>query len=198
MEEQIPVSNKNVKQNEDSLDLSEPEQQPSAQFQAPPKEKKPGKGTKVLLVLLLLVLLAGSAYGAYWYGQEQVKKENQAKINELQEQIDDANATVKDGALNLNNVDEGYLVIKQWSVKLKSTESAMSYSISNGAGNNGEPDQSAKMTNRLIDAISGCDGKQHVTLLRYSTKPSNPGPYVTFINEIDKYYYYVSYPDGGG
>lgn len=40
-------------------------------------------------MLILLALLAGVCYGAYWYGQEQAKKEVDARVAELQKQIDD-------------------------------------------------------------------------------------------------------------
>lgn len=94
-----------------------PESEKSHQMQYEMPKNKPGKGRKILIGILLLALIGGVAYGAYWYGQQQAKKENEAKVAELQAQIDATKAGMQKSA-DTETSAEDYLAIKQWGIKV--------------------------------------------------------------------------------
>lgn len=87
------------------------------------KEKRSGKGKKVLTVVFLFLLLCGVTYVAYWYGQEQAQKETDTEVAELQSQIDklqknSEDSSAGDGALYDTSKlvaysDDGVAITKQ-------------------------------------------------------------------------------------
>lgn len=67
-------------------------QEQKTQFQAPQK-KKSGVGKKILGVLLVLILIGGAGFAGYYYAKQQVQKETDAKVAELQNRIEELNKT---------------------------------------------------------------------------------------------------------
>ncbi len=61
----------------------------------PVPQKSGGKGKGVLKVLLVLVLIAGAAYGVYYWQNQKVKSAN-AQVQQLNSQVSDLNKQVAD------------------------------------------------------------------------------------------------------
>ncbi len=98
---------------EDSQNTQQPANN-EQQFQAPPKEKS-GKGKKVALVILILALIAGAGFAGYTYASNQAQKEQDAKVAELQAQIDAAKAGQQTNTVEETATSQ-VLTIKEWGV----------------------------------------------------------------------------------
>ena len=90
-ENKVPVTVQN--NNDEAVDVSEPAQpaieQPKATTAPQSTKKKSGIGKKILGALLVLILIGGAGYAGYAYAKNQSQKDADAKVAELQKQIDE-------------------------------------------------------------------------------------------------------------
>lgn len=141
-----------------------------------PKDSRSGMAVRVIVIVSALLLVAGGIYGAYWYGQEQASKENEAKVAELQSQIDSIKAEAKDTAPNLDDANDGYLVIKQWGVKFKynGDPTGLRYAIESNDGTEMVQFASTELTKMADskDSENFCDGGSLGMMIKSNTKPA--------------------------
>ena len=109
-------------------------------MQSMPPKKKSGIGKKILGILVVLLLIAAAGFAGYTYAKNQVQKETDAEVAELQKQIDDLKASkdatarqrAKTGgselteSLNVKDSKNTYLLKypSSWSKKITTTKPA--------------------------------------------------------------------------
>ncbi|HMS30784.1 MAG TPA: hypothetical protein PJ984_00110 [Candidatus Saccharibacteria bacterium] len=171
----------------------------------PVHEASDSKAKMVFSVILVIVTFAAMAFaGLKWRSQILEYKTN---INQRDQEI----ATLKARVDGINNQStsntktstEGYLNIKEWGVKLKSTESAMSYVITTKQ----DGDKTAWLTNAEAQALvefAECpidkdDQVNHyflASISRYKTKPESVVGNMKYLGTKDGYYFYSDHGNG--
>ncbi len=171
----------------------------------PVHEASDSKAKMVFSVILVIVTFAAMACaGLKWRSQILEYKTN---INQRDQEI----ATLKARVDGINNQStsntktstEGYLNIKEWGVKLKSTESAMSYVITTKQ----DGDKTAWLTNAEAQALvefAECpidkdDQVNHyflASISRYKTKPESVVGNMKYLGTKDGYYFYSDHGNG--
>ncbi len=162
---------------------------------AKPPKKKSGAGKKILLGLLVLIFVAGAGFAGYTYAANQAQKEQDAKVAELQSQIDGLKADAQKAVADAESAQDSKLVIKEWSVQLDPTDSTMLYRITSSS----DGTEIVYLTNTKVQSLTGCKATKDApelgylaALSRYKTKPSTAEPNSTYVTQVGDYYYYVA------
>lgn len=182
------------------------DKQEQASNHIPVHSSSDSKAKLVFSVILVIVAFAAMAFaGIKWRSQILEYKNNMnqrdKEITALQTEID----KIKNNEMisNTSESKEGYLDIKEWGVRLKSTESPMSYVIT--TKQNG--DKIAWLTNAeaqgLIEyaecTIKNEDQVNHyylASITRYITKPEPVVGNMKFLGTKDGYYFYSDHGNG--
>lgn len=164
--------------------------------QKPKRKKKP----LVILLAILAVVALGLA-GWKWYGQIQEYKENkndtERRIGQLEQELNQLKNAQKDDATdNSQNNSSGYLVLKEWGVRLKTSDPTVSYKIVSGDGY-----EVVYLTNAKIQALTGCkvtnenpEAGHLVAISRSKTEVEDAIGGAEYINRVGEYHYYVAGP----
>ncbi len=172
----------------------------------PVHEASDSKAKIVFSVILVTVTFAAMAFaGLKWRGQILEYKFNMnqrdKQITALEAEIDKIKENEK--ISDTSQSKEGYLDIKEWGVRLKSTQSPMSYVIT--TKQNG--DKIAWLTNAeaqgLIEYAECTINKEEqvnhyylATITRYKTKPESVVGNMKYIGTKDGYYFYSDHGNG--
>lgn len=166
-------------------------------------QKKISKKTVVISAVLALLMFMFIFW--LWYSQIQNYK---SRITEQEQQIATIQAKIdkiieNESMSDTSTSTEGYLNIKEWGVKLKSTESAMSYVITTKQ----DGDKTAWLTNAEAQALveyAECpidrnDQVNHyflASISRYKTKPESVVGNMKYLGTKDGYYFYSDHGNG--
>jgi len=170
-------------------------------------KKKQGAGKKVLVVLFSLLLLGGVAYGTYYLTKQQAEEDAAAVIAPLKAQVEELEAELAElESSDSESAEGGYLEIEQWGVRIKSTESGMSYKITK----NSDGTETSWLTNKDALALAedaedaSCNKEQEdgtpnhwylVAITRSKVKLTGVYESIT-PTKIGDYYYYAEQGNG--
>ena len=153
-------------------------QQPQIQ-PVPQMPPRPKRGRKIILILLVLALFAGVGAGAWWYGQDQVKKAKDAEIVNLQKMVQELrDSSSKAGGNSDDSASEQKgLIISQWGIVAKFTNyDKVDYLIERVSGNDASGNVMAERARLTLNSSTGAQGDCKglgISIIRYSRVAGN-------------------------